>query len=536
MPRVRVVLLVGVVLAMVAPGVAQARAELDRSFYLNGTHRLAYPGADPSRDPAPPLVLGPRVLVDTDGSRYAEVDESGRLVEAYGRGGRAFPGYAGVAPPVLVVAPRPGDPHGFAVASQVGSEASVVRVDSRGLRDLHWGTRSRVTLFGGDGYAGSVGAVADPRRAGGVLVAAVVVPLGVACILCDVVIDIARLTPAGRIDGAWGDHGVTRVTVPDSRRLQNHTVTLAARPDGSVTALLATTRPDAGHGGIHTQLRVLRVSRTGRPVPPTGTSNRLRELSRSSDALTVVPDPGRGFFLLGRGLTRIHADGRPDARFDDVRLPGLPGLRTARTTRDGVVAAGAAYEPDGRLVARLVRLTSRGRPDPRFGPRGVLSVRFRGRDLGGIDGVTEDRVGRLFVVASLVSNPESTVGREDVERVALGVARIRTRAPDLDLASTRVVVDRGGEASVRVRCRAGVSGGCGRATVAVERAGRRLGRTRTPALRAGRSRTVRLRLGAVGRRLAIRRASIDVALTPKAVATRLQETAPVLRGGRLAVG
>jgi hypothetical protein len=538
MARVRVVLLVGAVVAAAVPATAQARAELDRSFSGDGAQRTAV-SSDHARSV---LVLGGRTFVLGSDGRIVQVSAAGNVVRSYGQQGTVtLPDVRELTTPLTLLAdPRAGDPRGIvAVGASGQSGLFTVRLDSHGRRDAGWGTAGISGVLDHDGYVfPAKNALTDPARPGTIVVGAVVMaqPYCVGVIVgCAPRLQLVRLRPDGRPDPSWGSGGSVSVPLPSAG---TPAVALANGPDGSVTALLTVVGPYRP-GATGVAMASVRVDRGGAVLPGDGGSS-VHVLPPSASAV-MFADAGRGVFLTGARdglLSHVNADGTADRGFTDVRLPPRLTPLSARTTPDGVVVTGTERptKPGKRVTPLLVRYRSGGTLDRSFAPpKGLLRARFGNvRTAQELAALTEDGAGRL-VLGGSVGDLYTDI-REDLEVTTLGVMRIRIRAPDLDLASARLVVGRGGEASVRVRCRTGVPGGCGIAIVAVRRSARVLGRTRVPRLRAGQSRTVRLRVGAVGRRLATRRATVDVALTPKVVASRPQETAPVLRAGRLAAG
>jgi hypothetical protein len=533
MSRLRVALLVGAVLAAAAPAVAQARAELDRSFYLDGTHRLPF-FAD---DPTAPLALGGRVFVAANGGKVVQLGATGRTVTSYGRRGAASLGPAAPGAPILLPDPRPGDPRGLVAAGMFGDGTAALRLDSRGRIDPSWGTGGRLRL---DGYVSASAVVGDPRVPGGLFLAGIVEPLS--CPGCDLTLRVTRVDAGGHLDAAWGSGGIARIVIPRSGVLQFHQIKIGNGPDGSLTVLMASVVTDFVKDGRTTVSRVLRLASTGQPIVPAGGTDPFVPLGTAPGDLLPIADGAHGFFLAGRNtpyprLWRVGPDGTPDPAFTAVLLPGLDAVTAVRTTPDGIVAAGTTHRLQGLRpradLPRLLRLTSRGRPDAGFGPSGHVDVPFRSRDEPEISGLGEDEAGRLVVAASL---HHAIWSRQDIETAHLGVLRVRTRPSDLGLAATVIRVGRGGVAAVRLHCSARAPGGCGAAGVAVRRGTIVLGRGRSRAIAAGRTATLRLRTEPRGRRLAVRRATVDIALTPKAVGVRRQETAPVLRAGRLAAG
>ncbi|MCW3014232.1 MAG: enzyme repeat protein [Solirubrobacterales bacterium] len=528
-------LTIGVLLA-VAPGSGQARAEVDRAFFLDGSHKLPFE----SDRAGAVLARAGRIFVLGDGDQIVAVTTGGHVDRGYGiRGGaRAAVNDTLGTPPTLLADPRPADPRGLIAAGAQGfTELVQVRLDGRGRLDPRWGSGGTQRLFNHDGYVHAAqNAIADPLHPGRVIVGATVAPpyCGPGAPGCATRLQIARLDARGQPDPAWGDGGVTRIDLPPAGPAE---LALANGPDGSVTALLTAS---VGPFGTEHRVAVVRLTSAGQPLPGAPGAGPLHVLPTVSGD-HVFTDAGAGFFVGNRfgpptSLTHVLADGTADPDFTAVRVPRLSEVTAAHDTRDGVVVVGTVRHGTANLP-RLVRLGRGGVPDPRFGPGGVLTLGFRQVRIAQIlSTVTEDELGRL-VLAGSVGDLWTDI-REDLSATTLGLMRVRTRAPDLDLASRRVTVDGRGVARVRVRCGPRVTDGCTGARFDVRRARHVLGRAQVPALAAGRTRVIEVRVGHAGRRLAGRHAAVDVALTlmPRRLPVQSVPIESVLRSARLLTG
>lgn len=510
--------------APVAP--AGARAELDRTFFRDGTHKLAVQ-ADRAQNI---LVTAGRIRVIGSSGVVAGLTPGGHADDGFGAGGVSAAPTTGdpegaIHP--LLADPRPGDPRGLIVGQPdelYGLHVERLRGD--GTIDAHWGTGSARPLFYGAGFVyPAVNLVRDPVHPGRVFTAAIVShPYGY-CLApaCTLDLLVTRLGADGRVDPTFGQGGVTRVPLaPLTGGLA--APVLAVTPDGALTVLMTAGYAYEGRGTV----QVVRVDGSGDAATPVAT---LPPLGGSS----IFADDGHGFFVANEyssrgGVTHIQADGTIDPAFAGVPVRGLSGVSAVRTTADGIVVAGTLRRGTANLP-RLLRLDAAGRPDPRFGPGGLLTVRFRHVRIAQVlSAITEDADGRLVLGGSV--GDLMTDIREDYGPTTLGVMRVRTRPPDLDLLRTRVTVDRRGVAVLRVRCTGHV---CPAARIDVRRGDRVLGVAGLAGILPGRRQAVVVHLGPRAHRLAVRRAAVDVRILPLKDPARPQETDPVLRAARLSV-
>lgn len=521
-PAVAVLLtaLVGAAAGPAAP--AGARAELDRAFFRDGTHVLP---ALSDRGHAV-LVSGGRIFATTDRGGVSAVTMSGRLDTAYGNGG--FAGQyvdPGALRGGLLAAPRPGDPRGVIAAAADGAVAmSLTRLTGAGRVDPGWGDATTHRLFYGGGFVYPVGIVGDAAGTGRIFAAAAKLGTnscgGPVPPSCRNELLVARLDPAGQLDPTWGQAGVLHVPLQLGPA---PAAAIGATADGGLTTILGGQSDYLGRAQPTTLVR----------VSPAGAFTVLAGPAFGYTYGVPIADGASGFWVAGSytgpgGISHLFPDGTADPALSHVPVPGLSSVSTVHATRDGIVVVGNVRHGITN-TPRLLRLTAAGRPDPTFGPRGLLSVRFRHVKISQIlDAITEDADGRL-VLAGAVGDLYTDI-REDYAPTHLALARVRTRPPDLDLLSARVTVDRRGVAAVRVMCTTHV---CPGARIDVRRADRTLGTAGLAALLPGRRRAVVVHLGPLGRRLARRRSTVDVRIVPLKEPARPQETDTVLRAARL---
>lgn len=204
---------------------------------------------------------------------------------------------------------------------------------------------------------------------------------------------IARLTPAGTLDAAWGGDG--RVHAGFGEGLSGGAAAAALDADGTLVVAGFSANPRAHHDTF----AVARFLPDGRPDPTFGAKGRV---------LTAVwPETGAGPADVARAVA-IDADGRivvagetgglfhdiavvryqPDGTLD--RSFGRKGIVTldlggddranalALTPDGGVLLAGSGWTegPDEDMV--VVRLAEDGSLDPAFGEGGIAQVDLRG--------------------------------------------------------------------------------------------------------------------------------------------------------------
>jgi len=379
---------------------------------------------------------------------------------------------------------------------------------------------------------------------------------------------VARLLPDGRPDPTFDRDGTS------FRELGTwlYGSDLAVAPDGTV--YVATARQACPECP---QVVVSAFDPSGRPIQAFGRGGAATidvppgvrylddvHLLRAQDGRLVIPLGGVGGER-ALHLAALTPDGRPDLTLgpQGIREIGQgydAGLGGATLTRDGgILLAGRPSFGRTRQMA-VLRLTSRGDPDPTWGTGGVVRLRlpfpilvgdiaaaasghiavaltevraqpFRGLRMGAVllrrDGSRATSFGRAGVArlptvygrhAVLGTNVafagnRLVVGggtgdglsgiRDDFGRdwVALGrfrLARAVVRMP------SRISVTRRGRAALRLRCRPFLV-----CAVTVRLSGRGIRvRRRVTIGRSGRTGTLRLRLGRRGRALAVRRRTL----------------------------
>jgi uncharacterized delta-60 repeat protein len=198
--------------------------------------------------------------------------------------------------------------------------------------------------------------------------------------------EVARLRPEGGLDPGFGRGGVARVRLPGY--LESRSVDAAAQPDGKVLVGGYVTTPPC-RGGCLRHLVLVRYARSGR-LDRRFAHGGVLVTRWGGEALSVAALPGGGALVAGRTaggyplVARFRPDGRLDRSFADrgrrvlSRVPGVGALHWGEADRIAVDSDGSATLslygglPDLR-VRGLVRLTTAGRFDSRFGDGGFVT-------------------------------------------------------------------------------------------------------------------------------------------------------------------
>lgn len=223
-----------------------------------------------------------------------------------------------------------------------------------------------------------------------------------------------------------------------------------------------------------------------------------------------VIDDGSGFVALTDGpLVHLRDDGTPTGT--SALPPAMTSVRAALRTPDGaLLLAGTGRRANGENRLALARLTPSGKPDPAFWPGGVRLLSFPRARIGQRLGALVGPAGPGGLVTALGTSGDGYNDvREDLGPTYLAALRVRTRRPVVSVVTTSARVDRRGRARVTLRCRAGRSI-CPRPTLTVRHGGRRLSRRSAPRARPGTTRVSFLALGERGRRIALRRGSVEI--------------------------
>lgn len=391
-------------------------------------------------------ILAGTVGVGTDADVVlARYDSHGRLVPAYGNGGVVVDDVSGTADAAnaIVADPTEHTTGRNMVAGRAGGAVLVARYLRDGTPDVSFGTggRTLLDLTPGDDVAYGLAVRSD----GGVAVAGMAGTSGF----------VARLTPAGQPDPAFGSGGVVTVDVGPGGVLRSLRLTgtdkvvaggtvggtdgmvLRLNVDGSVdtgfgtsgrtvldlggpsdrgNAVLGGFGPGEGGilvGGDGADMRAVQVDGDGRPVPlGNGRDERIDFSVSSEGAEEMVVQPDGAVVVVGTGdpglvLTRFRPDGRLDAGF------GRGGV----VVQAGARGSAVALQVDGKIVVAgntgVYRFLPDGRIDPSFGNYGSAELPNYGTGPVGAVAVRPD--GHIVVGSSEVTllSPSGTVERFD---------------------------------------------------------------------------------------------------------------------------
>lgn len=431
--------LAAVALALVTPGVAQARAgQADTHFAKRGTQTLNVRGGD---------AVGGAILTLSDGRLLAGGAAAGKLVVVrlhstsgkldsdFGSHGQvvlALPGTTLDGVQALAVFRDGRIVAAGTLAAADGSHMVAVKLLPDGEVDPSFGGGLGYVLAGPAGA--QLGGMAMDRNGNIVLAGSRTgeVPL------------VIRLLPDGTPDATFGSGASVDGA---ALGLAGRATAVLARPDGSVVFTVGATPGHTGSSAFTT----VRLLANGAPDPGfsgTGISTVALGTPVAGDglgagALQVGPS---GTFVVGGTIlsphgsqqalvTRLKANGTLDKRFGTHGFARIAragrNLRVTGLARDAVgriVIAGTARAP-GSLVARL---HAGGRRDTHFGTRGVTFPAL-GRPGRAAPVYTElravDTVGTHAVLAGLAAAPgaliRSTSGTAYAGRFALTISRLR---------------------------------------------------------------------------------------------------------------
>ncbi|MCB0908272.1 MAG: hypothetical protein KDB63_14250 [Nocardioidaceae bacterium] len=226
---------------------------------------------------------------------------------------------------------------------------------------------------------------------------------------------VMRFRPDGRVDRAFGTHGVVRIRFGDRLGYASGVVAL---PHGKV-AVAGYARD---HSGETSAMVVLRLTRSGSLDPtfhgtgrlvlntPGQTAESLLALAKAPDGRLVAVGNGDGVVVL-----RLTSDGEPDPGFatDGVALLDLGEEEMATDVTvlpdDSIVVAGHHNDVSGKWVGMLARVTPAGELDTGFaGGDGYLDIPVPRSDTTLLD-VTKGASGQLVLVGeSVPRGPQGT--------------------------------------------------------------------------------------------------------------------------------
>jgi uncharacterized delta-60 repeat protein len=401
-PRARLRLTHTLVLAaagMVASAVPAAAApgQLDPSFGAGGTVVTQFPssyaGAHAVAVQADGRILAAgfahtndSILSDFALTRY---DTSGALDPTFGTAGRVRTDFGGRFDEALAVAAQPDGRIVVAGSSSdaTGSDMAVARYNRDGTLDPSFeGDGLALVDFGSEASARAVALQPDGKI---VLAGGVAHPVGPGCCVSDFA--LARMTSAGALDSSFdGDGQVVTDLLPGADNGHDAAQAVLVQADGRIVAAGAGVA-----GGTSVDFAVARYLADG-SLDPTfsndglvttdflGYFDEIRELAVDTGGRLVAGGqscefPGNADEVCDFGLVRYTTNGSLDRRF------GRQGrVRTDLGGDVGEGIRGVVVQPDGRIVATgdtagpgasdvgLTRYRSDGHLDRSFGVNGVV--------------------------------------------------------------------------------------------------------------------------------------------------------------------
>lgn len=192
-------------------------------------------------------------------------------------------------------------------------------------------------------------------------------------------VTVARYTPTGTLDTAFGNGGVVTTPVSSS---QDAGRDVAIQPDGKIVVV-------GNVGGVDTDLAVLRYTLDGTPDATFGTGGVVTASVGDSGGYAVALQPDGKIVVAGYGdalggydivVARYTVTGTLDAAF------GSSGIVITRLSNWGEIGFGIALQPDGKIVVVgrseqyygsdfvVVRYTTAGALDGAFGVGGVVTT------------------------------------------------------------------------------------------------------------------------------------------------------------------
>jgi uncharacterized delta-60 repeat protein len=334
--------------------------------------------------------------------------------------------------------------------TNVGRDLVVSRLEGDGHPDRGYGEGGTTVIdFGGADTLGAVLWEPDGSAllGGGSLA---VEPGCTALGLCEETPVLARLDPAGHLDGGFGEGGkvrLTQLTEPTSPERAAGIHALAARPDGGAdaagssgtTAFVAALGPTAAPVADFGEAGVLTAT-----YPRTGTSSISGVAVDAEQRILVLgktnsgTEGGTGF------VSRLLPSGAPDPAYaGGARSARVPGAMQIVVDRSG-----GALLLGGYLVTRL---TSSGVVDGSFGDHGTISPRPHPNSIVQLHAITALPSGKFLVAGSLgYSEPRAVIfrfnanGSPDRSFGNGGKTELRLGKNTFDLGLTRLLVEPGG--------------------------------------------------------------------------------------------
>jgi uncharacterized delta-60 repeat protein len=376
---------------------AAAPGQLDLSFGVGGTVVTEFPSsysgaravavqADGRIVAAGFAHTNDSIISDFALTRY---DTSGALDPTFGTGGRVRTDFGGRFDEALAVAIQSDGRIVVAGSSSdaTGSDMAVARYNDDGTLDISFdGDGLALVDFGSEASARAVALQPDGKV---VLAGGVAHPVGAGCCVSDFA--LARLTSAGAPDTSFdGDGQVVTDFLPGADNGHDAAQAVLVQADGRIVA--------AGSGVasvVSVDFAVARYLADG-SLDPTfsndglattdfvGYFDEIRDLAVDTSGRLVAGGqscefPGNSDEVCDFGLVRYSSSGTPDRRFGrqgrirtDLGGDVGEGIRGVVMQTDGrIVAAGDTSGPGGPDVG-LARYRSDGRLDRSFGVNGVV--------------------------------------------------------------------------------------------------------------------------------------------------------------------
>jgi uncharacterized delta-60 repeat protein len=389
--------LASALLVACAAAAAAAPGQLDPSFGAGGTVVTEFPSsysgaravavqADGRIVAAGFAHTNDSIISDFALARY---DASGALDPTFGTGGRVRTDFGGRFDEALAVAAQPDGRVVVAGSSSdaTGADMAVARYNSDGTLDTSFeGDGMALVDFGSEASARAVALQPDGKV---VLAGWVSQPVGGGCCVSDFA--LARLTSVGALDSSFnGDGRVVTDFLPGTDNGHDAAQAVLVQADGQIVAA------GAGVGGVvSVDFAVARYLPDGSLDPTFGNDglvttdfvgyfDEIRDLAVDTGGRIVAGGqscefPGNSDEVCDFGLVRYTSNGALDRRFGrqgrirtDLGADVSEGIRGVVVQTDGrIVAAGDTSGPGASDVG-LTRYRSDGRLDRSFGVNGVV--------------------------------------------------------------------------------------------------------------------------------------------------------------------
>lgn len=390
------VLAAAVIVASAVPA-ASAPGQLDPSFGAGGTVVTEFPSSYAGAHAVAVQADGRIVaagFAHTNDSIFSDFaltryDSSGALDPTFGTGGRVRTDFGGRFDEALAVAVQPDGRIVVAGSSSdaTGSDMAVARYNSDGILDTSFeGDGMALVDFGDEASARAVALQPDGKI---VLAGGVSHPVGPGCCVSDFA--LARLTNAGALDSSFdGDGQVVTDFLPGTDNGHDAVQAVLVQTDGRIVAA------GAGVAGVvSVDFAVARYLTDG-SLDPTfsndglvttdfvGYFDEIRDLAVDTGGRIVTGGqscefPGNSDEVCDFGLVRYTSNGSLDRRFGrqgrvrtDLGADVTEGIRGVAVQADGRIVATGDTSGPGASDVGLTRYRSDGRLDRSFGVNGIV--------------------------------------------------------------------------------------------------------------------------------------------------------------------